>query len=250
MSRQTISAKEHLAKFGLTVKDAEEFIEVNLDRPGTIFDAALDYGVTTKMISEITNHSQDIICDYFTSAELECTMLDNTSILLNSDFDALESLVDFNKNTGILSNNSIREQVIPLLFTEDILHGFFKPIYSFQGADGLYDDVELGVEHLDDVSATDESIESLFYGTLINMFSTLDASELTQINEFHKNGETEDFQALFIDALSDKPDIVWPEERMLELVTDTAANVMNGFFIGQHNFGGILDPLLMGFEIS
>jgi hypothetical protein len=239
-------AEDHLIKFGVTVQQASEFIVANVEQPETLFYAALDSGVTTEMLSEITSNSSDVICDYFSSAGFDCGGLDDTSILLNSDTSALENLVGFNKNIGALSNDLLSENVQTQLFTPDILHFFWSEANASQKIDGIYDAAELGVEHLNNIPASNENIESLFYGTLINVFSALDESELTQINEFPDNGNTEDFQTLFLDALNDIPEpVVWNEEAMFKLVANEASVIMNGFFVeGGVDFVGRLDPLL------
>ncbi|MCC6922516.1 MAG: hypothetical protein IT525_05560 [Nitrosomonas sp.] len=120
----SISAEEHLAKFSLTVKDANEFITANLNQPDVIFYAALDHGVTTSMLNQITNYSPEIICQYFNTAGFECSELDETSILLNRNADVLEKLVNFNQNIGILSNSSIREEIEPQLISPQVPHVF------------------------------------------------------------------------------------------------------------------------------
>ncbi len=248
-SKQFISAKEHLAKLNITVQQANDFIVANIDQPETLFFAALDHGVTTKMLSEITNNPSDEVCNYFASSEFDCSTLDDTSILLNSDACSLENLVNFNEAIGTLSNDSIEGQVQSLLITEQIHEAFFGPVYPLQRADDEYDAAELGIEHLNSIPATNENIESLFYGTLINVFSAIDKSELTQINEFPDDGNVEDFQTLFLDTLSDVPESVsWTEEEMFELVTNEAADIMNGFF--GSGIIGRLDPLLLGFETN
>lgn len=241
----SISAEEHLAKFSLTVKDANEFITANLNQPDVIFYAALDHGVTTSMLNQITNYSPEIICQYFNAAGFECGELDETSILLNRNADVLEKLVNFNQNIGILSNNSIREEIEPQLISPQVPHVFFGPTYSLQENDGLYDAAELGIAHLNEVTASNESIESLFYGALINVFSALDESELMQINAFPDDGSAEEFQTMFLDMLNDMPEpIVWTEEEMFQLVVSEAIGIMNGFVLPDIDFIGRIDPLL------
>lgn len=248
-TKQFISAEEHLAKLDVTVQEANDFIVANIDQPETLFFAALDHGVTTQMLSDITNNPSDEVCNYFASSEFDCSTLDDTSILLNSEACSLENLVNFNEAIGTLSNESIKEQVLPLLTTIQIHEAFFGPVYHLQRQDDEYDATELGAEHINSIPATNENIESLFYGTLINVFSAIDKSELMQINEFPEGGNTEDFQTLFLDTLNDIPDtVVWTEEEIFELVTEEAADIMNGFF--GSGIIGRLDPLLLGFETN
>jgi len=249
MSRkQFISAEEHLAKLGVTVQQAFDFIVANVDKPEVIFSAARQYGVTNDMLSEITNATTIEIHDYFVNAGIDSIQLDWTSLLINSDLGSLEHLVDFNDNTGILSNASIREAVQPLIFLPDAYLFTWETIYDFAKNDGNYDAEELGVDHLIDVPATDESIESLFYGTLIKIFSALDQAELDEINVSREDGSSEEFQVLLLDALSESPSstTVWTDEQLAELVTNEAVNVIDKFWTGEIEFVGVLDHSFLG----
>ncbi|MBJ7551518.1 hypothetical protein [Marinomonas ostreistagni] len=51
-------AEQHLAKFGVTVDQAHQFIQGNLDSPETIYQVAAQYEVTFDMLAEI--YSDDI----------------------------------------------------------------------------------------------------------------------------------------------------------------------------------------------
>lgn len=48
-----MSAASYLARFNLTVADAQAFIDANLSSPATIYNVALQYGVTSDMLAEI-----------------------------------------------------------------------------------------------------------------------------------------------------------------------------------------------------
>jgi len=246
-TKQFISAEEHLAKLDFTVQQANDFIVGNIDEPDAIFIAARVNGVTLNMLSEITDVSTVVISEYFTNAERDPEDLNDTHKLINSDLGTLETLVTFNNNTGILSTTSLRDAVQPQL---DILqpYNFFigEPVYSFQKDDGIYDTEELGVGHLGDLPATDENIESLLYGTLINAFSALDASELDQINTFPENGNHEDFQALITASLSNESpaSVVWTDEELANLVIDETVEIIGKHF--SNNLVGILDHSFLG----
>lgn len=248
MSRkQFISAEAHLAKFDVTVQQAIDFISANLDKPEVIYFAAFENGVTNAMLSEMTQHSTKVISDYFISAGLEPEKLDYTSMLVNFDLGELETLVDFNDNVGILSNISLRDAVRPLVNTTQIYDLSFESVFPhIQLNDGIFDADELGVGHLTDVAATSENLESLFYGSLINIFGALDEAELKQIKEFPDDGNSEEFQMLLIEALSDKPDTVnWTDEQLVELVSSEAISVINELWSG-NGFVGTLDFSYLG----
>ncbi len=249
-TKQFISAEEHLAKLGITVQQANDFIIENVENPGLLYSTARQNGVTNEMLSEITSFSTDTIRNYFESSDSELVVkrLDYTGILFNTDIGALKNLVDFNNNTGILSTDSLREEVKSLIDFSTFYDFPFTARYDFQPNDGIYDADELGVSHLGgDITATDENIESLFYGTLINMFSVLDETELSQINTFPQDGNSEGFQMLLADALSDSPTTTaWTDEALTNLVVNEAVYLHNHYI--QDDFViGLFDHSYLGY---
>ena len=249
-TKSFISAEEHLAKFGVTVEQAFDFIFANLDNPELIYAAARQNGVTNSMLNEITGVSVDVIEEYFTSTnnpDLVPQRLDYTSILFNTDIGSFESFVSFNNNIGVLSTVSLREEVQSLIDFSAFYEFPFTERYGFQSNDGVYDADELGVSNLNNVEATDENIESIFYGTLVNMFSTLDKTELNQIKVFDEDGDTESFNAILIDAFSDSPENrVWTDEELTDLVVSEAVYLHNHYI--QDDFViGLFDHSYLGY---
>lgn len=247
MSRkQFISAEAHLAKFGVTVQQALDFIFTNIDQPEVIYVTAREYGVTQAMLHEITDVPASVIDDYFMGADFDPGRLDHTSILFNTDIGLLEDLVGFNSNTGVLSTDSLRENVQPLIDFPTVYDFPFTARYDFQPADGVYDADELGISRLGGIAATDENIESIFYGTLINMFSRFDQMELSQIKAFPESGSPDDFRALLSAALNDPPEIAaWTDVELLDLVVDEAVYLHNHFI--QDDFTvGLFDSSYLG----
>ena len=244
--KQFISAEDHLAKFGVTVEQAFDFIFSNVNQPDVIYSVAREHGVTNAMLSEITNKSTDIINKYFTSANIDNSLFDQTSKMINSDLGTLEEMIQFNNKVGILSNDSLKNEVLQLISDKNAYVPMFGPIYPFSVKDGFYDAEELGVDHLEDVLATDESIESLFYGGLINMFRALDESELNQIHTFPDGGNQEDFQVLLLDVLTNElpSSIVWSDEQLAEMVAAEAAEINDKFWFNPQV--GMLDHSYLG----
>lgn len=247
-----MSAESHLAKFGITIHQAKDFIDLNIDKPEIIFDAGITYFVTIPMLSEITKYSESEINEYFKSAGKNPDNLNNTRLLVNSDLGALESLVDFNNKTEILSNVSLREKVQPLIGDPDYYPSydpFFGLRAPFQIWDGKYDSDELGVKHLGEIAATTENLESLFYGTLLNTFSRLDNDELNKINQFPDNGNFDEYQALLFSAISSAPSsIAWTDAELADLVVNDSARIINAF--QSSDFPGILDGSFLGLSIA
>jgi hypothetical protein len=249
-TKQFISAEEHLAKLGVTVQQVQDFISANVDQPSFVFFELFNAGVTRPMISEITNISTTGIDEYFEAAGLESEKLDRTSMLTNHDLGPLEKLVDFNHNTGVLSNAALRDVVRSSVDSANRYDDSFKYVIGIEDADGIYDAEELGVGHLIDVPATSDSVESLFYGSLINMFRAIDETELEQINAFPDDGNTEDFQVLLVDALSETPDnVFWTEGQLAELVSTTAIKGINCMWNSSSaeaiDVVGVLDSVLI-----
>lgn len=252
-TKQFISAEEHLAKLDVTVQQANDFIFDNIDNPTVLYEAAQNNAVTLEILSEITDFQSNEISEYFTNAMLDPEKLCNVSKLINSELGALESIVAFNNNTGILSTTSLKEEVLPLLLFNDsaAYDAFFKlPLeWQFMAKDGIYDAAELNVIHLDNVPASKESIESLFFGTLLNVYLALDQAELNQLNDARDNGSLNESQELLVNALTDSPSpIAWTDETLADLVVAEAADLVNDLlddFVVESV--GVLDQSFLGF---
>jgi len=249
-TKQFISAEAHLNKLGITEQQALNLIVEYLDRPDVIYTAARQNGITNAMLSEITQVPIDTITQYFAIAGFDSIELDYTSLLINFDLGDFEDLVGFNENSGVLSNAALSEAVRPLLNTPVTYDFTFSPIYDhIQPIDGIYDAEELGVGHLSDVPATDESVESLFYGSLINMFSVLDTTELNEIKTFPKDTDPDGFQALLTDTLEDNSiPVERTDQQLFDLVTNEAADIIDLFW--ENDFVGVLDHSYLGVAVA
>ncbi|MER0217506.1 MAG: hypothetical protein DU481_15395 [Nitrosomonas sp.] len=241
-------AEKYLTDLGITVEQANDFINANIGDPEKIFKTASELGVTTRMLSEISGYSRNSVQKYFADINPDWSKLLDKSKLVNSDLGSLEDIVAFNAREGILSNASLRAIVKPKIDSLDYAsynETFESSFPDLQLKDGLYTSGELGVEHIDDIEATSGNIESLFYGTLINMLSTLDESEFDQIITFPDNGNSEDFQTLLLAALKELPTpIVWSDENLATKVTDEAVNILKKYWTD--DLFGILDHSYLG----
>ncbi len=241
-----ISIEEHLAKFGISIQQANNFINSNLNKPEEIFQAARDYGVTTQMLNEVSGYSMQDITEYFKTIDLETKDLDDPFIPVNSDLNSLESLVSLNTREGVLSNDSLRAAALQKFDDNSADYEFMfnaEPPRTYQDDDGIYDASELGVCSLISVAATSENLESLFYGSLINIFSALDDGELNQINEF-PNKDSADYQALLISSLSTPSSIIRNDADVVNLVVEETVNIVGKYWSG--DLSGILDHSYLG----
>ncbi len=246
-AKQFIPVEKHLTKLGVTIEQAFNFILANVDQPEIIFTTARQHGVTNSMLHEITGVPVSVIGDYFANAGFVPERLDYTSIFFNTDIGSSETLVGFNDDTGALSTASLRAKVQQLVDLPAAYNFPFTARYDFQSEDGIYDADELGISQLGDIPATDENIESIFYGTLIRIFSRLDNIELSQISAFPKNGSSKDFQALLSVALNNTAaSSAWDEESLVNMVVDEAVYLHNHYM--QDDFViGLFDHSYLGY---
>lgn len=227
-----ITVEAHLAKFGVTVQQAKDFINSNIQSPGNIFQAARDYGVTTEMLSKLSGYSVDIVREYLEITGKNSRNLDYTHIMINSDLGSLEFLIAINERNIFLSNTSLKESVLSKLGNSFDYEEFIKPTKPYQASDGIYDAEELGTcGSSTSIPATTESLESLFYGSLINMFSRLDDTELNQIIEF-PDKESDQYRSLLIADLNSPSTTSRSDADLANLVVNEATNTINNFWEG------------------
>ncbi len=241
-----IPAEPYLNSFGITIQQARDFIDLNIEHPEIIYRTAREYGVTTAMLSEIKSVSKDVVNTYFEPVDKEGMFIDGMSIIVNSDLGALESLVNFNNQASILSNTSLREATLSKLEIRTDYDPFFTQKRDLI-KDDIYNAEELGIGHLGNIPATGENLESIFYGSLINMFSTLDKTEWSQITELRNNGNPEELPTLLFAALSESPSpISWSETEMSEMVAVEAADIIDKYWHSDSTLIGILDHSFLG----
>lgn len=123
---------------------------------------------------------------------------DDGAELLPEDMAALASLVSLDNETGALSLATLRSEVINgATFTifgqqlhvdgtgADAYNAAFDISRYADASDGTLTPEELGFSHLGTLTnVTSETLESLFYGTLIKAFKAIDVNELSEIQTF------------------------------------------------------------------
>jgi hypothetical protein len=198
-----VTTEEYLLSKGVSMADALAFVMSNLDHPEVIYNVAMQYGVTSSMLADIVkpnvpNVSAAMVEAFFTSNNLNGSALnggntgggstggntDTTGLeLLPDDMSALASLVTFNQNGGALSTASLRAAVMAqtgqtaynMAFTPDVYYG---------GGDGTFTGDDLGIPNFPAFAATQENLESIYYGTLIKAFKAIDMAEIQEIGAF------------------------------------------------------------------
>lgn len=186
-----MSAVSHLAQYNVTFQQARDFVYANLNNPAQIFSVAKQYGVTNAMLAEIYGQgvSAADVRWFFGSKGFDAASLD--VVTLPGDDDAwlpeilqplAQSLLMFNANTGALSTEAIRQGVIQLTGATAYNQAFDLTQYG-EGNDGVLSPTELGFSHLGTIDSSVE-LESLIYGTVINLLRSVDVAEAQQLGQF------------------------------------------------------------------
>ena len=190
-----MTASEQLGKYGLSVDIAREWIVAHLNNPKAIYDVALAGGLSNDMIAEILaplapGLNGTTVESFFTghgfagSALNHDSPVDSKAPVLSNDMASLTGLVGMNTHEGILSTASLRQAVHAELDDAGLYAQLFNPGNYIGAEDGLFTAAEIGVPGLASFAATSANLESLFYGTLINVLESVDSNEANQLYNF------------------------------------------------------------------
>lgn len=219
-----MTASEQLEKFGLSVDVAREWIVAHLNAPKAIYDVALAGGLSNDMIAEILSPlapglDGKTVEGFFTlhgfagSALNNSTPVNSKAPVLSDDMTSLTGLVGMNTHEGTLSTASLRQAVHAELDDAGLYSQLFNPDNYIGAEDGLFTADEIGVPGLAAIAATSANLESLFYGTLINVLESIDGNEVNQLYNFIATHQAaleagsvtaaEQLSGLMIDAFKD-----------------------------------------------
>lgn len=248
-----MSTSSYLANFNVTIEQAKGFVFAHLDDPTTIFTTARQYGITNEMLGEIAGYSADEVRGFFGSFSINAGELDPEPVF-PSDMLQFSSLIALNTATGALSTASLREQVIAQT-GESAYNAAFDPNQFFGGLDDVFTASDLGIAELGDLPATAETLESLFYGSIVHLASTVDTQELAEIGNFVQtnaaglaNGDPAAMAALLtlvqgvVEDLATQP--AFSEPMISEVAVGSAVALVG--FASQHD-QSLFDELLSGF---
>lgn len=104
---------------------------------------------------------------------------DDHSDAMSDDFLALESLITLNAHTGTLSTASLRAAVIAQ--TGEAAYNLAFDPASYDDGDGSLSASDLGLTQFASVPATEDAIESLYYGTAIAALQSIDGPEVVEL---------------------------------------------------------------------
>lgn len=189
-----MTAAELLAQYGVTVEQARAFVLSNLDNPGLIFETAVQFGVTSSMLAEIVapvvpGVTAEAVESFFSSRGFPAEQLREQPLAAGGGGlaglpDALLALVSLNTSQGLLATASLRAAVLAALPNDSFYDVFFDPLEFGGYEDGLFTAAELGIPGLPAIAATRESLESLYYGTIIRTLKAIDESEVLALDAF------------------------------------------------------------------
>lgn len=223
-----MSAQSHLASYGISVSQARDFIVTSLDNLPGLLSVCEVYGVTNAMLAEIYGGvSESDVIAFFAASGLDSGILesDDTPVtpdapvivselgdLLPDTIAGLASVIRLNEHEGVFANENLRAEVMAQVPGDKYVTAFNPGKYS--GAeDGVFTPQEHKLPGLGDLPATWETMESLYYGTLVNMMKAIDNQELVELAAFvtqhgdeigsKDNDFYDQFIGLFADALKD-----------------------------------------------
>lgn len=204
-----MNAAQLLSRQGVTMQQASDWVQAHLSTPGDIYNICLQFGINSTMLAEIVQPfvpgvvAMDVEA-FFTAQGFDALGLRNAGALppvpmpspveppsapvfsgvFPAEFGALFSFVSLNNNTGALSNASLREASLAQAMQGGDYWQLFNPA-SFGGqGDGVWTTSELGFAGLGNLPATAETLESLFYGTIIRVVRSIDQQEVNQLEAF------------------------------------------------------------------
>lgn len=157
-----MSAATHLAKFGVSLNAAKQFLLDNLSQPAQIHSVCKQFGVTNAMIAEIVGVPENAVVGFFSShglnaAELNGSSQPTTTTSVLSNFPAtLSSLITYNTNSGTLSTESLRADIVS----------------------------KVGQANYSAAFGNSTDAESQAFGTLIRIMKSIDMNEAMQISSF------------------------------------------------------------------
>ena len=187
------TASSVLAQHGISTAEAAQWIQAHLNDPALIQQATLSLGLDTTMLSEVAALLQPGITpaqiqQFFQSAppqpepqpEPEPEPWEGEVVFPAE----LLAIVSLNHNTGVLSNANLRSIALQQGVSAERYDQLFSPQDIDWNGDGTFSTSELGLSQLGNLPATSDTVASLLYGTMINVYHALDMQELISIGNF------------------------------------------------------------------
>ena len=188
------TASSVLAQHGWTTAQAAQWIQAHLNDPAQIQSTMASLGLDYTMLSEVAAQLQPGITpaqiqQFFQASIPQPQPQPQPGPQVPEAGEAvfpteLQNLVSLNQNTGVLSNANVRSIALQQGVSAERYDQLFSPSSIDLNGDGVLSTNELGLSTLGNLPATSDTVASLLYGTVINVFHTLDMQELTNIGNF------------------------------------------------------------------
>ncbi|HWI82404.1 hypothetical protein [Ramlibacter sp.] len=178
------------ANFGVSMAQARDFIMSHVTDPGYIYNLATQYHVTSDMLGEITGYASTQVEGFFTAYGMDGTALrpaptgtTGAHLLVLDGSSIPDVIVKLDTYGGELSTASLHAAIVARTGQAAYDAAFSAAPYDTDH-NGVLSASELGTSALGTLPATVATIESIFFGTVINAFKSLDQSELTSLGSF------------------------------------------------------------------
>lgn len=188
------TASSVLAQHGWTTAQAAQWIQAHLNDPAQIQNAMASLGLDYTMLSEVAAQLQPGITpaqiQQFFQASIPQPQPQPQpgpqvpgagEVVFPSE---LLAIVSLNHNTGVLSNANLRSIALQQGVSAERYDQLFSPQDIDWNGDGTFSTSELGLSQLGNLPATSDTVASLLYGTMINVYHALDMQELMSIGNF------------------------------------------------------------------
>lgn len=201
---------EKLAELGIPMEFAREFLMANLNNPQLIFSIASQYDIDNAMLGELAGgYSHDQVEGFFAMHGIASAVLDERHDFFDGEDMPTQilSLIRMNDATGALATANLRTAVIAQV-GQAAYDAMFDPSLFEGASDGSFSTAELGFSHLGALPATQATLESLFYGTVLASMRTIDASEAAEVenimdfSDMHLQHMIDGDEALFMQMVN------------------------------------------------
>jgi hypothetical protein len=177
-----MSTSSYLANYGVSMEAARNFILSNVGDPSRIFETARQYGVTNDMLGEITGYTGDDVRQFFRGHGMDDAALEPKPII-DAELARFGGVLALDTSSGILSAAALHQQVVARTGSA-AYQAAFDPTQFAGSADGVFMPAELGTATFGTLQATTATLESLFYGTIINLAHSIDLQEANDLAQF------------------------------------------------------------------
>jgi hypothetical protein len=246
--------------FGVTMAQAHDFIRAHVSDPAYIYNMAAQYHVTSPMLGEITGYSATDVEGFFTASGLDGmalraptttpTTTTGAQLLAVEGATIPDNVVKLDTYSGALSTASLHASVVALTGQTAYDQAFSAAPYD-TNHDGVLDTSELGTSVLGSLPATEATIESIFYGTVINALKSFDQAELTDLKSFvdaHSDAlavgdaaTTQQMLSMLITDISTPADNpVVTDSMVIDAVVQPVADMINVMGSGGSLFNSVL----------